>query len=198
MTSLRRRAIDAGSRPRRVEPAGEPGAPRPHPERRFLLVFAAVASGLFMLYRWSEEAHLYRHVNELNALVCGGVLRLLRVPNIRLGATLELSRGRFDVISECSAVYIGILYTAAVLAFPAPWRARARGLAVGLPFVFVVNVLRLASLGALLVRRPAWLPFFHGYLWQVLFIGIAAALYVAWLGRGVPRARARAAAPVPR
>jgi exosortase H (IPTLxxWG-CTERM-specific) len=189
MTPKRRHA--AGSR-RAAPPGRVPSGPASsrrlaHPARRFLLRFAGVASALFLAYRFSEEARLFRHVNELNALLCSLVLRGFGVPNSRSGTTLQMASGGFDVISECSAVYAGILYAAAVGAFPAAWRSRIQGLAGGLAILFGVNVLRLASLGAILQHRPAWMPWFHEYLWQVLFIGLVAAIYVAWLERNVRR-----------
>jgi len=55
------------------------------------------------------------------------VLRLVGVPSTRQGASLQFATGGFDIISECSAVYVAILYAAAVLAFPASWRSRAWG-----------------------------------------------------------------------
>jgi archaeosortase B (VPXXXP-CTERM-specific) len=147
-----------------------------------------------VLYQLTEVTHLFRRVNELNALLCGLVLRFAGVPNARTGTTLQLPTTAFHVISECSAVYVAILYAAAVLAFPAAWRARGRGLAAGLVIIFAVNILRLVTLGEVMHRRPAWLPLFHEYLWQVLFILIVAAIYIAWIERTVPRARTRAAA----
>jgi exosortase/archaeosortase family protein len=157
--------------------------------RRFLLRFLGLAAGFFTLYQLTEVTHLFGRVNELNALLSGWVLRLAGVPNTRAGSSLQLPTSAFAVISECSAVYVAILYAAAVLAFPASWRARGRGLVTGLAIIFVVNVLRLVTLGELMHRRPAWLPLFHEYLWQVLFILIVAAIYVAWIERIVPRVR---------
>jgi archaeosortase B (VPXXXP-CTERM-specific) len=165
-----------------------------HPALRFLGLFSGVAAGLFLLYQWTELTHLYARVNELNALLSGLVLRLVGVPNTRAGTSLQMPSGGLDIISECSAIYVAILYAAAVLAFPAPWRARGRGLAAGLAIIFVVNVLRLVTLGEVVQHRPKWLPLFHEYLWQVLFILIVTAIYVAWIERIVPRARTRSAA----
>ena len=60
-------------------------------------------------------------------------------------------------------------------------------------FRFNENVLRLATLGAIIAHKQAWLPLFHEYLWQVFFILVVAALYLVWIERTVPRGKAHPA-----
>lgn len=155
--------------------------------------FAGSAVGLFALYQAAEITHQFSRFNEWNALLCGGLLRLIGIPAARSGTTLVLGNSGLDIISECSAVHIGILFTAGVIAFPTTWRARALGLAAGLPLIFVINLLRITSLGIVVRYRAALLPLFHEYLWQVLFVLVVAALYLLWIERMVPRARAHPA-----
>jgi exosortase H (IPTLxxWG-CTERM-specific) len=156
---------------------------------RFVIGFVVVATGLFALYQVSEATRHFNVVNEGNALLSGAILRATGVSSERSGTTLLFERGGMQIISECSAIYVAILFMAGVLAFPTNWRARLVGLALGLPVLFAVNVLRLVTLGAVIRYRPALLPLFHEYLWQVLFILIVAGLYLAWIERFVPRAR---------
>jgi exosortase H (IPTLxxWG-CTERM-specific) len=160
---------------------------------RFIAVFVGVAVGLFVVYWVIEVSHLFQGVNVLNAILSGVLLEGVGVDNARSGAVLTFRRGGMEVISECSGVYVAILFSAGVLAFPAPWRARLLGLAVGLPIIFVINVLRLATLGAIIAHKQAWLPLFHEYLWQVFFILVVAALYLVWIERTVPRGKAHPA-----
>lgn len=169
-----------------------PAAAAPRPRRamlRFVIGFVVVATGLFALYQVSEATRHFNVVNEGNALLSGAILKATGVSSERSGTTLLFERGGMQIISECSAIYVAILFMAGVLAFPTTWRARLVGLALGLPILFAVNVLRLVTLGAVIRYRPALLPLFHEYLWQVLFILIVAGLYLAWIERFVPRAR---------
>lgn len=161
---------------------------------RFGAIFTASAIGLFALYQAAEITHQFNRVNEWNALVCGGLLRLAGIPAFRSGTTLSVGNSGLDVISECSGVHIAILFTAGVLAFPTTWRARARGLLAGLPLIFAINILRITSLGFIVRYRAALLPLFHEYLWQVLFVLVVAGLYLLWIERMVPREGARPAA----
>jgi len=162
--------------------------------RRFALVFAAVAVALFLVYQWTETTSRFRAVNVANAEACTAVLRLCGIESMRNGTHVRIGVAGMDVISECSAIYVLILFAAAVIAFPTTWAARGRGLAIGIPVLLATNVLRLVTLGVVLRFRPALLPLFHEYLWQVLFVVIVAALYMVWIERMVPGARPRAAA----
>src|SRR5262245_9681929 len=161
---------------------------------RFAAMFFGFAVVLFTLYQVSEATHRFGSINVLNAQLCSAVLRGVGVAAVRDGTTLALGTGAMQIISECSAIYVAILFTAAVLAYPTTWRARTRGLAFGLPSIFVLNVFRLVSLGLVIRYRASLLPLFHEYLWQVFFILVVAALYLVWIERMVPRARTRPAA----
>src|SRR5689334_398141 len=63
------------------------------------------------------------------------------------GKTLQ-SSGGFAVSIEagCNGIEAAIVLVAAMLAFPAPWRHRALGIAAGLLAVQALNVVRVVSL----------------------------------------------------
>jgi archaeosortase B (VPXXXP-CTERM-specific) len=161
---------------------------------RYLGLFMAFAVGLFALYQVSEATHHFRHVNVTNATICGKVLGWIGIRNQTVATNVSIGTTSMEIISECSAIYVAILFTAGVLAFPTTWRARWRGLAFGLPCIFVINILRLVSLGIVIQYRAALLPLFHEYLWQVLFVLVVAVLYLLWIERFVPREATRQAA----
>jgi archaeosortase B (VPXXXP-CTERM-specific) len=163
---------------------------------RFGVAFGVLAAALFAIYQWTEATGRFRAVNVANGAACAAVLRLCGVPATQSGTTVDVGAGGggMEIISECSAIYVLILFTAAVLAFPTTWRARARGLALGLPLLLAINVVRLVTLGLIVRYRPAWLPLFHEYLWQVFFVIVVVVLYLVWIERMVPRARAHPAA----
>jgi archaeosortase B (VPXXXP-CTERM-specific) len=148
------------------------------------------ATLLFVLYWATEVTQTFAPINTANAALASLLLDMAGASPVRSGATLSLAGGGMQIVSECSGVYVAILFAAAVLAFPTTWAARARGLALGLPLLFLVNVLRLFTLGLVLEHRASLLPLVHEYLWQVLFVLLVAALYVVWIERIVPRERA--------
>jgi archaeosortase B (VPXXXP-CTERM-specific) len=182
------RAGSAGAVPRGA--AKQAGGPSPgRPMLRFVATFVLLAAVLFSLYQLSEATHRFHYVNDGNAALSGAILNLTGVQARRDGSQLSFPRGGMQIISECSAIYVAILFAAGVLAFPTTARARLRGLALGLPCIFLINILRLASLGAVIEHWPNLLPLFHEYLWQVFFILVVAGLYLLWIERIVPRER---------
>lgn len=163
------------------------GAGARRPLLRFGATFAAVCLGLYTLYQISESTHHFRHVNVLNAVATARILDWVGIGTTRMGTQVHVGRGAMEIISECSAVYVLILFVAAVVAYPAPWRARAWGLGLGVPLLLGINVLRLVTLGLVIAYRASLLPLFHEYLWQVFFILVVAVLYCLWIERITPR-----------
>lgn len=158
--------------------------------RGFALRFLASSLVLFALY-WSVEAlHAFRQVNVAHARATAGVLRAIGIGAEAHATSILLARGSLEIVAECTGVYVLILFTAGILAFPTAWRTRLHGLAMGLPCIVALNFIRLVSLGVILHFRPAWLAWFHEYLWQVLFVGLVAVLFGVWVARtGDDRAR---------
>ncbi len=154
---------------------------------RFVAAFLVSAIALFLLYWISDTTGHFDAVNRLNAMLSGAILQVIGIDNTRIGTTVTFGSGGMEVISECSGIYVAILFSAGVLAFPAAWRVRLSGIVLGVVAIFAVNVLRLVTLGAIIAKKRDLLPLFHEYLWQVLFILVVAGLYLLWIERMVPR-----------
>jgi archaeosortase B (VPXXXP-CTERM-specific) len=86
-----------------------------------------------------------------------------------------------SIIIECVGILEMLIYSACVLAFPAPWRARAIGVPLGCVAIFSFNVLRIATL--LLVGRHwhAAFDFFHLYFWQATLIAMIVGVLYGWI-----------------
>jgi archaeosortase B (VPXXXP-CTERM-specific) len=171
----------------RARTAPSPGA--------FLIRLPLAALGLFVVYWLCEASGAFGLVNSATAEVAGRALDWLGHPNRRAGSMLcFLDSHGLQIVSECTGVYAAILFLAGVLAFPTTWKARLVGLAVGLPILLLVNLARLVALGLLVGTSSRWMPFFHEYVWQVLFVGLVVGLYLLWIRWMVPR---EPAAPSP-
>lgn len=89
-----------------------------------------------------------------------------------------------SIIPSCGAIEVFAIYLAAVLAFPATWRARLLGAAGGLALLYLINVLRLACLAviAAIDRGGPWYTFIHEYVWQAVYVVIVVVIWLAWVG----------------
>ena len=86
-----------------------------------------------------------------------------------------------SIIIECVGILEMLIYSACVLAFPAPWRARAIGVPLGCLAIFSFNVLRIATL---LVVGRHWhgaFDFFHLYFWQATLIAMIVGVLYGWI-----------------
>ncbi len=85
-----------------------------------------------------------------------------------------------EINHECTAIFVLLVYTMFILAYPAPWASRLSGAAVGWLTLNIVNLARLSLLTIVAARRPDWFAYFHEYFFQGLFIALLAILASIW------------------
>ncbi len=137
------------------------------PALRFLLAAAAWNVVLFALLRtaWFEQHAL--------------------LPFTRLQAAAATwyaaqSASRVTVSLECSGTDVLALCAGFMLAYPAPWRRRAAGIATILPALLLLNVVRIATLSAA-ASSPNHFKILHEYAWPLASILSAAGLVYLWV-----------------
>ena len=81
---------------------------------------------------------------------------------------------------ECTGIFVVMLFTSFVLAYPASWRARATGLGIGIPLFFAVNVVRLATLARIVEVYPGAFFYLHEYVWQGILTVVVLVGAIAW------------------
>ena len=77
-------------------------------------------------------------------------------------------------------MFVLLVYTMFVLAYPAPWVQRLSGIAIGFLTLTGINLARLAVLTVIASRYPGWFAYFHEYFFQGLFIALLAVLASLW------------------
>jgi exosortase/archaeosortase family protein len=80
-----------------------------------------------------------------------------------------------------------IIFASAVLAFPAPWRARGIGLLLGSAAIQAINLVRVVALYLTGAYAPSWFDDAHTVIWQTVVILCGVLLWVFWATRFVPR-----------
>src|SRR5262245_26331835 len=101
---------------------------------------------------------------------------------------IESQRARLDILPGCEGTELFVLLIAAVLAFPAPWRARAHGLASGLTLAFALNQLRVVWLYAVVRDHAGSFELVHGLIAPTALVVALGAYFWLWSGRVSPRA----------
>ena len=117
----------------------------------------------------------------------GWVERQLLVPFAQLQERVadQLTGAPTDAVyvdASCSGGDAMALCLGAVLAFPAPWSARLRGVGVGLLVIAAFNIVRIGNL-SLVAVYPSLLDILHVYVWPAILILVAVAYVYAWMRR---------------
>jgi exosortase/archaeosortase family protein len=84
-----------------------------------------------------------------------------------------------SVVPSCSGLDAMSLCVAAVMAFPRAWRQRLAGAGIGLVWILLVNLARVASLAAAV--DSAWFDLLHVVVWPTLLILATVGWVFLWL-----------------
>lgn len=151
---------------------------------RFAGVFVLVGGGLLTLYSFPYAEHGVREswfarYLALYAQLAGLVLRLFD-SGVRVVGNDLVGRVSLTVAKNCDAMDVSLLFTAAVVAFPARWSRRLTGIVLGVLGLAVVNVLRIASLYFIDLRWPSAFETIHAEVWPLMIVVLAAGAFLAW------------------
>jgi len=157
--------------------------------RPAVIFFATTAAGAsVLLSRWMDEGPLLAVSSAIT--VCAQ--RTLDAVGFGVQQhgnallTLDSSFG-MRIKNDCNGAWAHLIFLASVLAYPAHWKQKLVGLALGQTALFVLNIFRLVSLFLIGVYVPAIFRATHVYVWQFLIIGLAVALFFIWVDRFVTR-----------
>lgn len=98
------------------------------------------------------------------------------------------------IIEECTGVYEVLIFAAAVLAFPTIWSKKGVGLGLGVPLLYLFNVIRIAILILVGNYYPQYFDFMHLYFWQATLILMITSVWLLWITQVVNRDWSRSAA----
>lgn len=107
--------------------------------------------------------------------------RLLRLPFSATGSSIQIADAGMQIVPDCTPLMPIAALAIAVLAFPAAWRWRLGGLAVGAVALWLYNLARIFALVPVLIYRPEWFEFIHVYLWQTMTLLVVFGLFLLWL-----------------
>lgn len=73
------------------------------------------------------------------------------------------------------------VFAAGVLAYPSNIKSKLKGLGIGLPALYILNLIRIALLYSIGLFFPTVFDLFHTTLFPILFILIALIFWVLWI-----------------
>jgi archaeosortase B (VPXXXP-CTERM-specific) len=152
----------------------------------FILYLVLIGGGYSQLSsRWDSFRNAFTHST---AQLVGFCYSLGKSDLAVSGDSISGGGVALQVIEECTGAYEMIIFSAAVLAFPAGWRKKLIGLTLGIPFLFALNILRMVLLAFVQAHgSPALFDFMHLYFWQVMLIVMILGTFVLWIKLAVYR-----------
>jgi len=116
-----------------------------------------------------------------NAWLANAVLHLFGEATQISNITIRSSRFAITVRRGCDAIEPAWFFCAAVLAFPASWKARILGALAGSLLLQGLNVIRIVSLYYLGFLFPRLFSIAHLEIWPAVFIVTAMLLWIGWI-----------------
>lgn len=156
---------------------------------RFFLIFIFILSILFGIEMLNsvQTAVVDPWTNAL-ARMSAWLMTAFDSDVISQGRVLRSQTTDFGVSIEagCNGVEAAIILIAGIVAFPAPWKYKLVGIAIGIAAVQVTNLLRVISLYYLRQWNTEVFDFAHLYLWQALIMLDVLVVWLLWM-RSVAR-----------
>ncbi|MGE5279106.1 MAG: exosortase H [Acidobacteriota bacterium] len=163
------------------------GLEPPSARRRSLAFLARFCALLLLLY----VAVALRPVNDavvlpftgLIARSSGAILNAFGETVTVEGTELRSPAFAVRIENGCNGLETVLLFASAVLAFPAPWKKRLAGLALGFAAIELVNLFRVLTLFWIGAHRPALFSASHTVLWQSVIVLFGVLLFLLWAPR---------------
>ena len=121
----------------------------------------------------------------VTADLTGFFLKLFGISVNITGRVVSLSNFSMEVVGECTGLYEMLIFLAAMIAYPANYKKKLIGAGLGLPLLYVINIIRMVFIAAMGNWSPQTFDFMHLYFWQVAMILIIVSVWVLWIEKVV-------------
>lgn len=147
---------------------------------RFLAILALIAIVLYLDDAVWNDA-LVQPLTEVSAQFVSWNLTLFGMETVLDGSSIEFEGHGFSVVADCIGLEVLGLFVAAVLAVPATFAHKLKGIGMGVPVLIFINHVRMMTLVVLGGRWTEWLDIGHVYIWPMIVILVAIGLWLSWI-----------------
>lgn len=151
---------------------------------RFSIIFVILLVGLFTVEVLQPvQQHVILPFTSGLAWISVNIIELFDSGVASAGKVIRDVESGFAVSIEpgCNGVEALIILFAAIFAFPAPFKNKLIGFAIGFVAIQTLNLVRIISLFYMGQWNMTWFEWFHLYLWQALIILDALVVWLIWL-----------------
>lgn len=184
MSSRKRRAKQKKTEEAQIRPKDKPELRDTIGIRRFVITYLLLMGAFFLLIGLKPIQNLI----DLNGLYTKGVvlvtskiLKILTIPATYQGSIISLPSIALDVRFGCNGLEAVMIYAVAVVAFPAPWKKKIKGVIGGFLALQIVNILRISSLAYSAVHLKNLFEYIHIYIAQGMMIAVSLGVFFLYL-----------------
>lgn len=148
------------------------------------LVYLVLVVGLSnLLLVEALDRTLLAHVRNGVAYLAAAVLSLFRGDVRAVSERVFVGSSAVEIVNGCTGLDVGVFLASAMLVFPAPWGARASGVALAFAVALGVNFLRVLTLCVLNENSPRAFEVVHVYVWPAFISLVCLATLLVWIRR---------------
>lgn len=151
---------------------------------RFIVTYV-VLMGLFFLLIGLKPVQDVFDINDgysqVIVFMTAKILGLIGIPVTTDGSLMHLPSISLDVEFGCNGLEAVMIYTVAVLTFPASWKERLIGIVGGFLVIQVLNLIRIVALAYAGVYHRELFDLIHIYVAQGVMIAVALGTFVLYL-----------------
>jgi archaeosortase B (VPXXXP-CTERM-specific) len=152
---------------------------------RYIGIYVFFIAFFIFLYLIFKDNLIF--LNDLTAKTLSSLLNILGIESTYRGQIVMVSDFSFNIIDECTGLYEILVYSACVLAYPTSVNKKVIGIAIGTPFLIVINMSRMLFLTFIGIWYTNLFSFFHYIVWQITLIIFVAIVLMLWIFKVVKR-----------
>ena len=151
-------------------------------EFKFLFAFLIISSILYILISVSYSEN-FPIIGTLSVVqVSNDILNIMGIKTLIIDDAIYLPSGiTLDIVFECTGIYEMIILSAIILSYPTNIKNKLYGIVFGIGTIYILNMIRLASISYILTYHADKFDFVDKYLWQISLVVFISLTYMIWL-----------------
>lgn len=152
--------------------------------RRFAFTYLILMGGFFFLISFTP----IQNIIDINGLYTrlvvfftSKILVIMNIPSTFQGSIIHLPSISLDIKFGCNGLEAVMIYSVAVIAFPAAWKKRVIGIIAGFFIIQILNIIRIAGLAYAGVYYKKLFEVIHIYVAQGIMIAVALGIFLLYL-----------------
>ena len=153
-----------------------------NPAVRFTAIFLVCLIACSLAIRLDViDRHVVVPLTVAITQVSSVLLSLLGMPNTPTDTVITGENGfAINILNGCNGIYVSAIVLSAILAFPSTLKEKLIGLAIGIPGIQAINLVRIITLYFIALHRPDLFEQYHIYVWQSIVIILSMGIWLFW------------------